>query len=144
MEDYIFLIIAIVLSVLSAVNQNKKKKKAAQEAIDQPKVQPRNPLFDQRFGGGFFDEQDEEKVVPVHIQRVKPEVKVVQPTRESFVRHEYKTTLPPTIKRKEKPQPVKRDLLEEDSTEDNDEVSYLSDFSLRKACVYSEILNRKY
>jgi len=144
MEDYIFLIIAIVLSILSAVNQNKKKKKAAQEAIDQPKIQPRNPLFDQLFGGGFFDEPDEEKVQPVHIQRVKPEVKAAPPAREGFVRHEYKTTLPPTIKRKEKPQPVKRDLLEEDSTEDIEDVSYLSDFSLRKAFIYSEILNRKY
>jgi hypothetical protein len=143
MEDYIFLIVAIVLSVLSAVNQNKKKK-AAQANTDSPKVQHRNPLFDQLFGSDLFDEPEVEKVQPVKIQRVKPEVKVSQVPRESFVRHEYKTTLPPTIKRKEKPQPEKNDLLVEDSTEDNDEVSYLSDFSLRKAFVYSEILNRKY
>ncbi len=143
MEDYIFLIVAIVLSVLSAVNQNKKKKAAALANNESPKVQHRNPLFDQLFGSDLFDEPDVEKVQPVKIQRVKPEVKVAQVPRESFVRHEYKTTLPATAW-KVKPQPEKKETLAEESTEENEDSGYLSDFSLRKAFVYSEILNRKY
>ena len=142
MEDYIFLIVAIVLSVLSAVNQNKKKK-AAQANTDSPKVQHRNPLFDQLFGSDLFDEPDEEKVQPVKIQRVKPEVKVSQAPRESFVRHEYKTTLPATALNV-KPKLEKKEQVVEDLDEENEDAGYLSDFSLRKAFIYSEILNRKY
>jgi hypothetical protein len=142
MEDYIFLIVAIVLSVLSAISQNKKKKRTDQVTAE-PKALPQNRLFDQLFSPDFFEEADEEKVQPVPARRVTTETTAIRPAAERFVRHEYKTTLP-TIVRKVKPQPEMNDQLVDEEDEGSEEVSYLSDFSLRKAFVYSEILNRKY
>jgi hypothetical protein len=147
MDDYIFLIIAVALSIFGAINQNKKKKNLS----DQPSEtveRPGNFFMDHFLSDGFLDETPMEVKPKV---MVRPELKkepmpvpmTVQrsgPYKSSFV-----SSLPDRSKKPLQPS-LKKQLVEESDTEaENEETTgYLEDFSLRKAFIYSEILQRKY
>ena len=70
MEDYIFLIIAIVLSIFGAINQNKKKK-IENNAFLEAEEKPRNGFMDQLLGADFLNEPEVEKAPPVRMRRIK-------------------------------------------------------------------------
>lgn len=148
MEDYIFLLIAIVLSIFGAINK-KKKKNEAQMPIEEEADTPRNFFMDQLLGDDFLDEPMVEEVKPK--KKVKPVFVKDQvasiPTASTFknYRSNFKSGLPDRLQRGIVTS-VKRQPVEEKSPEaDNDNLpGYMEDFSLRKAFVYSEILNRKY
>jgi len=147
MEDYIFLIIAIVLSIFGAINKKKKVTEKANPLAEKAQ-RTKNFFLDQLLGENFMDEPQEVIEPPV---REKPVLKTVpvaapRPVSQSGLYHfGFKSTLP---EQKIKPfqtltskSEVKAPEVEFDDT---DPPGYLEDFSLRKAFIYSEILQRKY
>ena len=145
MEDYIFLIIAIVLSIFGAINQNKKKKAEANpfaEEIDEP----RNGFMDQLLDRDFLDEPVVKRAPKVRINPAPVNV-VAKSTseipRSKFYHQAFESTLPNRPKH-EVIQTSRKLKEEEEIVEEEESVNYLEDFSLRKAFIYSEILNRKY
>jgi len=146
MDDYIFLIIAIALSIFGAINQNKKKKAADNPA--QKEVKPKNFFLDQLLGEDFLVEPKDEVKPVVLIKPVMKKEPLVMPATavQSGLYHtRFVSTLP---ERTKKPlQPTMRKTTDEAVTPESetDEMpGYLEDFSLRKAFVYSEIMQRKY
>lgn len=143
MEDYIFLIIAIVLSIFGAINKNKKKK-AADDLPDEPEEHPRNFIIDQLLGEDFLaDEEPKPAPKPKVVRKpviVQPQVRTPHKYQPSFV-----SGLPDRPKRTLKSSVAPVAVEEpEPETELTDQTAYLEDFSLRKAFIYSEILQRKY
>ena len=145
MEDYIFLIIAIVLSIFGAINQNKKKK-IENNAFLEAEEKPRNGFMDQLLGADFLNEPEVEKAPPVRIKPVKADEAnkstIVIP-REKFYHQVFKSTLPDRPKH-EMLKTTWKQKEEEEGVEGEESTNYLEDFSLRKAVIYSEIMNRKY
>jgi len=139
MEDYIFLIIAIVLSIFGAINQNKKKK-FNENPFPEKKEEPRNHFMDQLLGSDFLDEPEVKKPQSVRINPVP--VKVGAEASEKFYHQVFKSTLPD--RPKHELIQTTRKQKEEEIGEVEESIDYLEDFSLRKAFVYSEIMNRKY
>lgn len=148
MEDYIFLIIAVALSIYSAVTKKKKKEGAVNPLIDDPE-ESKNSFMDRFLEEDFLPEPPAEVVKPVKLVRPAME-------REPFLTTElsgsgglfhpgFKHSLP---KRKEtglKTSVKKAPIEVLDTADETDETTgYLEDFSLRKAFVYSEIMTRKY
>jgi hypothetical protein len=145
MEDYIFLIIAIVLSIFGAINQNKKKK-AGDKPFAEEIEEPRNRFMDQLLGRDFLDEPLVKKAPPVRINPTRVNIAAKSTSeipRSKFYHQTFKSTLPDRPKH-ELVQTSRKQKAEEEMTEVEDSINYLEDFSLRKAFVYSEILNRKY
>jgi hypothetical protein len=144
MEDYIFLIIAVVISIFASINKNKKKSAEKIPAIES------NEDSGDSFIDQFFDLDfpDEEETIPVKAAPAEKKVPLVAPTPiRTQMSHvsTFKSSLPERsgrIVQKIK----KREFLNESEPEiETDETSeYLSNFSLRQAFVYSEILNPKY
>lgn len=147
MDDYIFLLIAIALSIFGAINQKKKKTSLA-DPLSEKDAKPRNFFMDQLLGEDFLSaEPVEEKPMVTARPEMKREPMVIPMTHEKTGL--YHTTFASTLPdRKKKPIQVnlKKQTVELTATEDEDEetTSYLEDFSLRKAFIYSEILQRKY
>ncbi len=146
MEDYIFILIAIVLSIFGAINQNKKKK-MEQMREEEPEPEHESSFFDQIFDDPMFSEEPKPKPVrepvvvekprTVHERRI-PEPKLQrQPLRSSIVK---KTEIGDAI---HKDKIASTATAKEAETKDA-RYSIMSDFSLRKAILYSEILERKY
>jgi len=145
MEDYIFLIIAIVLSVFGAISQSKKKK-IQNNLVDDSEVRPRNSFMDQLLGADFLNEPAVKKVQPVRINPVKTDVppkSTIDIPRGKFYHYGFKSTLPDRPKH-EILKTTWKQKEEVEIFEVEDSTNYLEDFSLRKAFVYSEIMNRKY
>ena len=145
MEDYIFLIIAIVLSIFGAINQNKKKK-IEDNLITEAEEKPRNRFMDQLLGADFLKEPEVKKTPPVKIKSVPLNVadkSTIDIPRGKFYHQTFKSTLPDRPKH-ELLKTTWKQKEEEGIVEVEESINYLEDFSLRKAFVYSEILNRKY
>ena len=145
MEDYIFLIIAIVLSVFGAINQNKKKK-ADDNPFAEEIEEPRNRFMDQLLGRDFLDEPVVKKAPPVRITPTHVNVaakSISELPRSKFYHQTFKSTLPDRPKH-ELLKTTWKQKEEEGIGEVEESINYLEDFSLRKAFVYSEIMNRKY
>lgn len=149
MEDYIFLIIAIVLSIFGAINKKKKKGEEFAPTGQVAEKPSRNYFMDQLLGEDFLEEPEEEVVA----QPVKPRPKVyAEPVvSERQVMHTglyhsgFKSTLPERKKYPARTTAKKVELEEtEAATELSDEPGIMDDFSLRKAFIYSEIMQRKY
>ena len=146
MDDYIFLIIAIALSILGAINQNKKKK-----AMDDPAekgVKPRNFFLDQLLGEEFLAESKveiQQKVLVKPVLKKEPLVMPAPAVKSGLYHTSFVSTLPERAKKPLQPS-TRKSLVEAPKPEDEDEETpgYLEDFSLRKAFVYSEIMQRKY
>jgi hypothetical protein len=145
MEDYIFLIIAIVLSIFGAINQNKKKKVDDNPFIDEVE-EPRNRFMDQLLGRDFLDGPVATKAPPPRIKPIEANVATQgngDTQRGKFYHQVFKSTLPDRPKH-QLIQTTRIKKEEEESVEVEESINYLEDFSLRKAFVYSEIMNRKY
>ncbi|HCY43021.1 MAG TPA: hypothetical protein DHV48_17070 [Prolixibacteraceae bacterium] len=147
MEDYIFLIIAVVISIFAAINKNKKSKIAENE-LETDEIKTRNYFMDQLLGEDFLEETIAEEPRPVKEKQAPVEIpvrKVSEIQRSQHVRQPFKSTLPERIKRqsltsiKRQPEPEVVNEAEEESSS-----NYFDDFSLRKAVVYSIIMERKY
>ena len=108
----------------------------------------RNRFMDQLLGEDFLEEIPERKPAPV---RVKPAPAKVAFTSSEDTRKglnyqlpKFRSTLP------DRPKlttimPSKRLREEEEpAAEPEETISYLEDFSLRKAVIYSQILERKF
>lgn len=145
MEDYIFIIIAIALSIVGAVSRNKNKKSPA--STDSEGFQPmRKPgFFDQFLNEAIFDADPVSKptVAPVQqpapVERNKKYEKDIQKkflniesSKTRIKRVPYELTKVESIKKKFPGRKTKgvHELMK--------------DFSLRKAIIYSEIIDRKY
>jgi len=145
MEDYIFLIIAIVLSIFGAINQNKKKKIEV-NPFPEAEETPRNSFMDQLLGADFLNEPEVKKTPPVRIKPMKVNVATkssVEIPREKFYHQVFKSTLPDRPKH-EVIHTTWKQKEEEEIVEGEEPIGYLEDFTLRKAFIYSEIMNRKY
>ena len=196
MEDYIFLIIAIVISIFGALS--KTKKRAREENLEEPPM-PRNSRTDPFLNFEMMDmdheEQEQEQArkakeaqdrrnrevhtflnvdmmdvedeEEVHARKVKEEqarrdkeAKARQ-MNEAFARTDrhrigearkdnvyhptrFRSTLPDRPKRTVFKPPVKLEEQEIVDVELPERGSYLEDFSIRKAIIYSSILERKY
>ena len=147
MEDYIFLLIAIALSIFGAINQNKKKKDA-ENPLSEKKSSARNFFMDQLLGQDFLAEPIAEVKPQV---MVKPKLKkepleTPKPLQPTGLYHTtFVSTLPDRSKKQLQPSVRKTTIEPAEPESDLDETSgYLEDFSLRKAFIYSEILQRKY
>lgn len=145
MEDYIFLIIAILLSIFGALNQNKKK--AVQQNLpDEPR--PREADSDPFLNFELMDVEDEEEA---YERKARDEARRTEFLRSVEAKKEQasrstlsKTTLPERPKKKIIKPTLKVIELEEPAFVAEERGSYLEDFSLRKAVIYSEILSPKY
>lgn len=148
MDDYLFLIIAIVLSVFAAINQSKKKKNDENIFVDKTK-RSRNFFIDQLLGEDFPEKPEEEIKSPVRVKPVvlqkKPTVNTIPVSQSGPYHPVFISTLPDRSKKNLQPTIRKSGIVEnETDIEPDDSPSYLEDFSLRKAFVYSEIMQRKY
>jgi hypothetical protein len=145
MEDYIFLIIAIVLSIFGAINQNRKKK-IQDNPSTEVEEKPRNHFLDQLLGADFLNEPEVKKAPPVRIKPMPVNVaakSTIDIPRGKFYHQVFKSTLPDRPKH-ELIQTTWKQKEEGEIVEVEESINYLEDFSLRKAFVYSEIMNRKY
>lgn len=150
MGDYIFLIIAIAISIFGAISKSQKNKMADQP-LEEKESKRRNFFMDQLLGEDFLEDKKEKKEKKVPPKRVQPAVSKDifnsgRDTRKGFNYQvpKFKSTLPdrpkhvtivPSTRKKE--EVIK--IVEPEET-----ISYLEDFSLRKAVVYSLLLERKY
>ena len=145
MDDYIFLIIAIALSVFGAINQNKKKK-AAENQLEE-EVKPRNFFMDQLLGEDFLEQPIVKKTPPVRAKTAPASVASKSSSNiqkiENYQLPRFKSTLPVRPKR-ESILTVQKQSEEVEMVEIEETTNYLDDFSLRKAVVYSLIMERKY
>ncbi|WP_321288589.1 hypothetical protein [uncultured Sunxiuqinia sp.] len=138
MEDYIFIIIAIVLSIVGALNQNKKKK-AMQEQQNGDEQHQEPSFFEQIFNDPVFQEE-EIQVEKVPTRAARPEVK------KSEKRVPHKPLQSSIMKKTEISGSINDNIGEEeyDETQETTRESIMNGFSLKKAVIYSEIINRKY
>ncbi len=149
MEDYIFLILAVVISIFAAIKKKKKKTFDETIIVDQAE-RPRNFFMDQLLGEDFLEENEEEEFLPAPREKplLKKEPLIPMPqfrAADSFTTS-FKSTLPERLKKN--PYSMDRKTAnygsEIGNEEEEDSPGYLDDFSLRKAIIYSEIMNRKY
>ena len=132
MEDYIFIIIAIVLSALGAINK-KNKKKRAQMANNDQEGNDHPSFFETQFSDPFFNNDSDEDPFFSKSAELIPEPKVeVKPTSE------YQTVTQKARAQKD------RNLEHEEPEEETRLGGIMKDFSMKKAVIYSEILERKY
>ena len=150
MGDYIFLIIAIAISIFGAINKSQKSKMANQP-LEEKESKRRNFFMDQLLGEDFLEdtqEKEEKRTPPMQVQPAASK-DIFKSSRETqkalnYQLPKFKSTLPdrpkhvtivPNTRQKEED----RTIVDPEET-----ISYLEDFSLRKAFVYSLILERKY
>lgn len=147
MDDYFFLLIAIAISIFAAIKQNRKKTDDENPFVEKAE-RPRNTFLDQLFGEGFLEEP---KVIVAPPKRVNPSPAmpasgISKDSNSGELYHPgFKRTLP-DLQKRTLIQTVKKPVAKEvePESESDDTPSYLEDFSLRKAFVYSEIMARKY
>ena len=104
--------------------------------------------MDQLLGEDFLEETIAEEPRPVKVKQAPIEIpvrKVSEIPKYQHIRQPYKSTLPERIK-SQSLSSIKRQPEPEEITDADEESAsnYLDDFSLRKAVVYSIIMERKY
>lgn len=134
MDDIVVIILTIVIAVVGALSQRKKRQQmeAAKKNPGSPSKQPMDIweiLREQSTAKHPFDEEDEPDVESWEEKPVDtvPEAK---PTYQFVAKNEGRSDIKETIK--EEPKRKHRVLIDGEK------------FSLRKAVIYSEIMNRKY
>lgn len=150
MEDYIFLIIAVALSIIGAINQNKKKKAAEnlpETETEAEEDRPQNFFMDQLLGEDFLGEPIVKKAPPVKLRKAPAHVVFKSSSNiqkiENYQMSRFKSTLPERPKHKSI-LTIQKQKEEEEIEATEESINYLEDFSLRKAFVYSQIMERKY
>ncbi len=148
MDDYIFLLIAVGLSIYAAINKSKKEKNAPVPVVeDEPEEDnARNFFMDQLLGEDFLEEPIVKKPKPVKMAQIpaRPEFKSgLDMNKKGLFKSKIVSSLP---ERKRRPSlsTINAQAEEEEEVLAEDAGSYLEDFSLRKAVIYSQILERKY
>lgn len=144
MEEYIFILIAIALSIVSAVNRNKKKN-AAMAGQVQPPATP--SYLEKIMSEEFFGEKEPVAKAPKpqtaplpHKPMIHQKVKKREP--QPFLNHESRER---RIRKREMNLMGVEMIQKEVPTKKQKKVhDYMKDFSLKKAMVYSEIINTKY
>lgn len=153
MEDYIFIIIALVLSVIGAMNSSKKKRQQAMEHMGEEEGHAPRSVFEELFDDDLFMSRQEPNTVPPPVERpVAPKTKPAseRQTMQAPPKMEYKPMEREGLARSHRldQSPSAAPQLEKLSLDEEAKLSpkklILKDFSLRKAVLYSEILNRKY
>jgi len=136
MKDYIFIILAIVLFIISAVGHNKNKKERKPMPGGRVSTNPFEPLVN----GTFLEE---EQPVPAGISSPTSVPVAKKQDANLFIQNRIKA-------KKQVPEPVKplqnKDIsgnVEPKGVEEK-KSGLLKDFSMKKAIIYSEIVNRKY
>lgn len=149
MEDYIFLIIAVVISIFAAINKSQKNKIDGQPVAEK-ESKLRNFFMDQLLGEDFLEDTKEKKAAPLLVKPIPAPAKVIFKSSSETQRglnyqlSRFKSTLP------DRPKhvtivPYQRQKEEDKTIDDTEEtISYLEDFSLRKAFVYSLIMEQRY
>jgi len=130
MDDLIVIILTLLIVVIGVLGQIKKKKSGQQ------------PTPRQKEGGGFWDFLEMEPETSM-----KQPNEVYQVSEESAIEPEIQEEKSQyTFTPEEESSPVqKNDLTLSEKKRVVKKISrYPLDFSLRKAVIYSEILNRKY
>lgn len=151
MEDYIFIIIAIVLSIFGAIN---KKKKEDARAAEQGSSHGEKSVFSDVFDDEFFSPvKPAANTVPPPVVKPAPKPKEKmqaprkmeaparlqrQPLKREFLKHSYNRP----ERKIEQLEIVK--LGDHSPTTTKKTHSVLDGFSLKKAVIYSEILQRKF
>ena len=121
MEDYIFLIIAIALSVFGAINQNKKKKNEG-NLVSENEEAPRNFFMDHFLDDDFPDEKEEvvSYIKKPTVIRKEPVVVAPEAWQSTLRQSTFKSTLPERSKnslRSLVKSPVVEELAEEQEAE---------------------------
>ncbi|HEY3371036.1 MAG TPA: hypothetical protein VGK10_09330 [Prolixibacteraceae bacterium] len=147
MEDYIFLIIAVVISIFAAINKNTKNK-MAQQPVEEANAKHRNFFMDQLQGEDFLEEPEEVKAPPKRAQPAPAKVNFKSSSdlqkALAYQLPRFKSTLPDRPKHQTIVSTNRLKKEEEAFVETEETPSYLEDFSLRKAIVYSQILEPKF
>ncbi len=131
-----------MLSIVGALNQNKKKK-AMQEQQNGDEQHQEPSFFEQIFDDPVFQEE-EIQVEKVPTRAARPEVK------KSEKRVPHKPLQSSIMKKTEISGSINDNIGEAIGEEEYDETqettreSIMNGFSLKKAVIYSEIINRKY
>jgi len=133
MEDYIFILIAVLLSVFGAMNRKKKQGQLPVEEKDATTVH-RPSVFEQLFEDPLFREE-KPQVKP-------PEMKTTSPLNVDRPFRKPSASAPAPSARAREPQTVDDDIPDHPPRRQIHPL--MNDFSLKKAVVYSEILQRKY
>lgn len=193
MEDYIFLIIAVLISIFGALNKNKKKPGAEsleehplsrnphadpfldfemadmdeEEQAQARKVQEAqakrdrkvNPFLNFEMMGMEDEEEEYERKRKEEQARREREIQARQVNEATRTRFQsnwearkakayeptrFRSTLPDRPKRPVTKSQIRLKEEEEALVEQTERSNYLEDFSLRKAVIYSTILERKY
>lgn len=144
MEDYIFILIAIVLSIFGAMN---KKKKMARMQEEEETYDHQPSFFEHVFDDPVFRDEPKPKPKPQPVVVEQP--KTVTPPKMKVEKIERPTLRPTTLKKSEIGDAIHRSKITSspitgESEPEVEKDSMLNDFSLRKAVIYAEILNRKY
>lgn len=142
MDDIFVIIVTLIIAVVGALNQKRKKKQGQQAPVGEPTEEPKQDIWDMLFDQGEqpivpkpqyvdYEEEVEEKPKmeerPVFESSISSAQKTkydFRPKSEGVSAVSQEIEKKPLLKRKAK-------ILGED-------------FSLKKAVIYSEILNRKY
>lgn len=154
MEDYIFILIAIVLTVIGALNKQKKKQEAEMGGMDEEE-NPSHSFFDRLFADDSFmmGESSDNLVPPPVVQKVpkRKEKMVAPPKMEAPAKMEHKPLVHQSLTHSYvRPERKRRQALEIEKLSLEDEAKLTpknlirKDFSLRKAVIFSEILNRRF
>ena len=150
MGDYIFLIIAIAISIFGAINKSQKNKMADQP-LEEKESKRRNFFMDQLLGEDFLEEKEEKeekKTPPVRVQPAASKVnfKSSSDTQKglNYQLPKFKSTLPDRPKHVTVVPSTRQKEVDKTIVDSEETINYLEDFSLRKAFIYSLILERKY
>jgi hypothetical protein len=145
MEDYIFLIIAVVISIFAAIKKNKRKAENV-TPIPEKEEEPDNFLLDRLFNLDFpLEEEDHIPAKKVVVPEKEPMVASTPMKSQLNYQSPFKSFLPDRSGRITRSSLKKEvELKEEDFEETEEQAGYMEDFTLRKAFVYSEIMNPKY
>lgn len=137
MEEYIFIILAIILSIVGAVNRNKKKQTGAGQVANSGQQNP-SGIFESLFHDDFMEEQ--ESLEPEPVKATPPPIKK-EKAKEKFLDHRAKIErIPPKSADLKKVSSIQK--VTKNSKKSR--IKELDGFSLKKAVIYSEIMNRRY
>ena len=159
--DYIFLIIIVLASIIQAISQNRKKaeilkaeqQKTRGKARQEEEYEDENP-HEQRQEespfGSFFDEI-EKVFIPELPGEEQSGSQNNLPEKETGNQQPVNTTLHSNITEEELNLELQKDYSALDKTQQEKEVKPIvrkrfltAGFDLKRAVIYSEILNRKY
>lgn len=152
MEDYIFILIAVALSVFGAIN---KKKKEQAKALERDEEHAPKSVFGDLFDDDFFGHtQPATNTVPPPVEKpvakpkapkkVKPPVQMETPAKLKYTPLQRVSLVHSHQRPERKSENLQiEELAEETVPKVKKQHPIMDGFSLRKAVVYSEILQRK-